>query len=55
MKHIFIMNPAAGKGKAGKIFLPRIIETSKRLGIDYEIHRTIAPGMQHILSEADVK
>lgn len=44
MKHIFIMNPAAGKGKAGKVFLPQIIETPKRLGIDYEIHRTIAPG-----------
>jgi len=43
MKHIFIMNPAAGKGKAGKIFLPKIIETAKRMGIDYEIHRTIAP------------
>lgn len=44
MKHIFIVNPAAGKGKAGKIFLPKIIETSKRMGIDYEIHRTLAPG-----------
>lgn len=44
MKHIFIMNPAAGKGKAGKVFLPKIIETSKKMGIDYEIHRTIAPG-----------
>lgn len=43
MKHIFIMNPAAGKGKAGKIFLPRIIETAKRMGINYEIHRTMAP------------
>ena len=44
MKHIFIMNPAAGKGKAGKVFLPKIIETAKRMGIDYEIHRTLAPG-----------
>jgi YegS/Rv2252/BmrU family lipid kinase len=44
MKHIFVMNPAAGKGKAGEVFLPRIIDTAKRLGIDYEIHRTIAPG-----------
>jgi diacylglycerol kinase (ATP) len=44
MKHIFIMNPAAGKGKAGKMFLPKIIETAKRLSVDYEIHRTIAPG-----------
>ncbi len=44
MRHIFIMNPAAGKGKAGKVFLPKIIETAKRMGIDYEIHRTMAPG-----------
>lgn len=44
MKHFFIINPAAGKRKAGEICLPRIIETSKRLKIDYEIHRTIAPG-----------
>lgn len=44
MKHIFIMNPAAGKGKAGRIFLPEIIKTAKKMGIDYEIHRTIAPG-----------
>jgi diacylglycerol kinase (ATP) len=44
MKHFFIMNPAAGKGKAGEVCLPRIIATSKRLKIDYEIHRTIAPG-----------
>lgn len=50
MKHIFIMNPAAGKGKAGKVFLPKIIETAKRMGIDYEIHRTIAPGdAQHFV------
>lgn len=44
MKHIFIMNPAVGKGKAGKVFLPKIIETAKRMEIDYEIHRTMAPG-----------
>ncbi|HVI39325.1 MAG TPA: diacylglycerol kinase family protein, partial [Anaerovoracaceae bacterium] len=51
MKHIFIMNPAAGKGKAGKVFLPKIIETAKGMGIDYEIHRTIAPGdAQHFVS-----
>lgn len=51
MKHIFIINPAAGKGKAEKIFLPQIIETAKRMGIDYEIHRTIAPGdARHFVS-----
>jgi YegS/Rv2252/BmrU family lipid kinase len=43
MKHIFIVNPAAGKGKAARVFLPKIIEASKRFGIGYEIHRTIAP------------
>jgi len=43
MKHIFILNPAAGKGRATGFFLPKIIETSKRMGIDYEIHRTIGP------------
>lgn len=43
MKHIFIINPAAGKGRAGRVFLPEIIEASKRMEIDYEIHRTIAP------------
>lgn len=44
MKHIFIINPAAGKGKAGKIFLPDIIETAKAMKIDYEIHRTLNAG-----------
>lgn len=44
MKHIFIINPAAGKGRSEKTFLPKIIETAKETGIDYEIHRTMAPG-----------
>lgn len=44
MKHVFIINPAAGKGKAGKFFLPAIIEIAKKMNIDYEIHRTINVG-----------
>lgn len=44
MKHIFIINPAAGKGKAGKVFLPKILETVKKLGIEYELHRTMGTG-----------
>lgn len=44
MKHIFIINPAAGNGKAGKIFLPDIIETAKAMKLDYEIHRTLNAG-----------
>ncbi|MGI6731042.1 MAG: diacylglycerol/lipid kinase family protein [Anaerovoracaceae bacterium] len=44
MKHIFILNPAAGKGKAEQKYLPKIIDASKKLGIDYEIHRTMGRG-----------
>ncbi|MBE6036769.1 MAG: diacylglycerol kinase family lipid kinase [Clostridiales bacterium] len=44
MKHIFVLNPVAGKGKAEKVLLPRIIEAAKNAGINYEIHRTINVG-----------
>lgn len=41
MKHIFVVNPAAGKGKAEKILLPRIRNAVKKAGCEYEIHRTM--------------
>ncbi len=41
MKHIFVINPAAGKGQAEKVFIPQIMETVKRMSLDYEIHRTM--------------
>lgn len=41
MKHIFILNPVAGKSKAESAYLPKIIEAAKKTGIEYEIHRTI--------------
>ena len=44
MKHIFILNPAAGSSKASKIFLPKIISSAKSMGIQYEIHRTVGVG-----------
>lgn len=44
MKHIFVLNPVAGKGKAEKVLLPKIIDAAKAAGIDYEIHRTINVG-----------
>ena len=44
MKHIFIINPAAGKDQAEKTFLPKIIEAAKKTGIEYEIHRTLSTG-----------
>jgi diacylglycerol kinase (ATP) len=44
MKHIFILNPAAGKKQASTLFLPQIIKTAKSMEIDYEIHRTVGIG-----------
>lgn len=44
MKHIFIINPAAGVGKARDVFLPDILEELKHADADYEIHRTINVG-----------
>jgi YegS/Rv2252/BmrU family lipid kinase len=44
MKHIFILNPAAGKGDAIGKLLPNIIETAKSAKLDYELHRTTGPG-----------
>lgn len=44
MKHIFILNPVAGKGQSEKQFLPRIHSVAKEMNIEYEIHRTINIG-----------
>jgi YegS/Rv2252/BmrU family lipid kinase len=44
MKHIFLINPAAGNGKAGTEILPDIIASVKSAGTDYEIHRTVNIG-----------
>ena len=41
MKHIFIVNPAAGHGVAEKIFQPQILSFLKESGLDYEIHRSL--------------
>ncbi|MDO5441954.1 MAG: diacylglycerol kinase family lipid kinase [Bacillota bacterium] len=41
MKHIFIVNPAAGGGKAESKFLPMIIDACKAANVDYEIHRSL--------------
>ena len=44
MKHIFILNPAAGPKKAEEKILPRILEAVKAENVDYEIHRTMNVG-----------
>lgn len=41
MKHIFVVNPAAGDGMAVKELLPRIHQALEGFEDDYEIHRTL--------------
>jgi YegS/Rv2252/BmrU family lipid kinase len=43
MKHIFILNPAAGKGAAIEKSLPAIVAAVKSGGLDYALHRTAGP------------
>lgn len=42
MKHIFIINPIAGKGSKSLAFLPVIQDTCRMLGLDYEFYITKA-------------
>ncbi len=44
MKHVFILNPIAGKSDAEKRVLPSILEAVKEKKADYSIHRTINKG-----------
>jgi diacylglycerol kinase (ATP) len=44
MKHIFILNPIAGRADAEERFLPLILKAAKERKVDYSIHRTINKG-----------
>jgi len=44
MKHIFIVNPAAGKGKILPALLQRITYACQKLEVDYEIYHTKTVG-----------
>lgn len=44
MKHIFIVNPAAGKGKLLPSLLAKITYDCQEAGVDYEIHHTTTVG-----------
>ena len=44
MKHYFVVNPAAGKGKALPSMLSEITYTCKELGVEYEIYHTTTVG-----------
>ena len=41
MKHIFIINPVAGKGIAEREYHPQILAFLKDSGLDYEVHRSL--------------
>jgi len=41
MKHIFIVNPAAGSADADSELTPKIQSYARKEGIDFEIHRTL--------------
>lgn len=44
MKHIFVINPAAGQGKSLDFIKPKIEEVCKKFDLDYEIHITQKQG-----------
>ncbi len=44
MKHIFVINPAAGQGKALNFIKPKIEEVCKKYSLDYEIYVTEKKG-----------
>jgi diacylglycerol kinase (ATP) len=43
MRHLIIVNPTAGNGRAGRI-APRVLDALKKAGADVEIARTASPG-----------
>lgn len=43
MKYVFIVNPVAGKGKAGE-YIPEIEKICRAKGVDYEIYKTSGVG-----------
>ncbi|NMP38541.1 MAG: diacylglycerol kinase family lipid kinase [Clostridiales bacterium] len=44
MKHVFIINPMAGKGKTAALIGPQIERCAEKYKLDYTIHLTSAPG-----------
>ena len=50
MKHIFVVNPAAGKGKSLPALLASITYTCEELEADYEIYhtKTIGDGIRFV-------
>ena len=55
MKHIFLVNPAAGKGKTLPALLQRITYSCEKLGVDYEIYHTTTVGDATRYAKRDAK
>ena len=51
MKHVFILNPAAGKHAPALKLAPHIGEVCQKYGLDFEILETTAPGEATVLAE----
>ena len=56
MRHIFIVNPAAGKGSAAKRIIPEIqAYFEKHQDLSWEIYQTTAPGDGKAYTESIAK
>lgn len=54
MRHVFVVNPMAGKGQFSEKFISSVKETATGRGLDYSIHITSAPGegIEYVRGEA---
>ena len=53
MRHVFILNPAAGKKQSALAIIPAIEDFFKRYPMDYTVHITAAPGEATELARAE--
>ena len=55
MRHVFILNPAAGKKKTALELLPQIEKLFSRYDLEYAVHVTDAPGQATAIARAEVE
>ncbi len=55
MRHVFILNPAAGKNKKALNLLPRIEQVCQKHGLDYVVHTTEHPHHATELAKCEVQ
>lgn len=54
MRHVFILNPAAGKKKSALELVPQIEELFSRYDLEYAVHVTDSPGQATAIARAEV-